>query len=225
MESPDPGTDILDTYGTSEMLHGFITNRKKNRVKPGSSGQVVHGYEIRLVDDDGYPIEGPGRGALYVRGQSAIRGYWNDPQTTAKVIKDGWVRTGDIYRRDRDGFYFFEGRVDETFKSSGIWVSSPEVEEVLCSHAAVHEAAVISEPGPDGDNVVVAFAALRDGYQPDAALREAILSCAARSLLRYKRPRLLHFVSRLPRTSTGKVQRFKLRALLKYPDDALPLAG
>ena len=218
------GTDILDTYGTSEMLHGFITNRK-NRVKPGSSGQVVHGYEIRLVDDDGCPIEGPGRGALYVRGESAILGYWNDPQATAKVIKDGWVRTGDIYRRDRDGFYFFEGRVDETFKSSGMWVSSPEVEEVLCSHAAVHEAAVISEPGPDGDNVVVAFAALRDGHQPDPALREAILSCAARSLLRYKRPRLLHFVSRLPRTPTGKVQRFKLRALLKYPDDALPLTG
>jgi benzoate-CoA ligase family protein len=218
------GGDILDTYGTSELLHGFITNRK-GRVRPGSCGQAVRGYEIRLVDDDGRLIEGVGTGALYVKGESAISQYWNKPQETAKAIQDGWVRTGDIYRRDKDGFYFFEGRVDDTFKSSGMWVSPSEIEEVLCSHAAVHESAVISEPGPGGDNIVVAFVALRKGHIPGDALREDILSCAAQSLSRYKRPSTVRFASHLPRTPTGKVQRFKLRAMFKQPDESLPLAG
>jgi acyl-coenzyme A synthetase/AMP-(fatty) acid ligase len=193
-----PGGRDIDQFDTADAIHLLAIDQSR----------VVGGHRFN-------PTTGP----------TLLRQYWNKPQETAEAIQDGWVRTGDIYRRDKDGFYFFEGRVDDTFKSSGMWVSPSEIEEVLCSHAAVHESAVISEPGPGGDNIVVAFVALRTGHVPGDALCEDFLSCAAESPPRYKRPSTVRFASHLPRTPTGKVQRFKLKAMFKQPDESLPLAG
>ena len=205
------GVDILETFGTSELLHGVISN-SKDHIRPGSSGLAVTGYEIRLLDGQGGVVEGAGRGDLHVRGGSAIPYYLNKPEKTAESIRDGWVRTGDVYRRDEDGFYWFEGRSDDLFKSSGMWVSPGEVEDALCGHPAVLEAAVVAQADAAGANVVTAYVALRPGHAAGDPLAEQIKEQAAKSLPRYKRPQRIHFMDQLPRTATGKVQRFKLRA-------------
>jgi 4-hydroxybenzoate-CoA ligase/benzoate-CoA ligase len=173
----------------------------------------MKGYEIKLLDAEGQVVEGAGRGDLYVRGASAIPYYLNKPEKTAESIREGWVRTGDVYRRDEDGFYWFEGRSDDLFKSSGMWVSPGEVEDAICGHAAVLEAAVIAETDASGSNVVAAYVALRPGHAPGEALASEIKEHAAKNLPRYKRPQRIHFMEQLPRTATGKVQRFKLREM------------
>jgi len=205
------GVDILETIGTTELLYGFISNYQ-DRIRPGSSGLAVKGYEVRLLDGQGQVVVGAGRGDLTVRGGSAIPYYLNKPDKTAESIRDGWVRTGDVYRRDEDGFYWFEGRSDDLFKSSGMWVSPGEVEDAICVHPAVLEAAVVAEVDPGGVNVVAAFVALRPGHAPGEALADEIKAQTSTVLPRYKRPQRIHFMEQLPRTATGKVQRFKLRA-------------
>ncbi len=217
------GTDVLDFCGTTELLYAFIANRK-HAIRPGSSGLAVPEYEVKLVNEQGQILHGAGTGALHVRGPSAISHYWRKPEKTAETIRDGWVKTGDIYRRDKDGFYFFEGRVDDVFKSSGLWVSPAEIEEVICAQEAALEAAIISEPGPDGDYVITAFVVLRRDETASEQVAAEILAKVAKLLPRYKRPSRVHFLSRLPRTTTGKLQRFKLRALSKYPDLDMPMA-
>src|SRR5688500_7494464 len=143
------GTEILETIGTTELLHAFIHNyRERNR--PGSSGEVLEGYQCRLIDDGGNIVEGAGRGQLHVRGGSAIPYYLNKPEKTAETIREGWVRTGDVYRRDADGFFWFEGRSDDLFKCSGMWVSPAEVEDAVARHPAVLAAAGIAEAGDRG---------------------------------------------------------------------------
>jgi benzoate-CoA ligase family protein len=206
------GVDIIETIGTTELLHGFISSYK-DRIRPGSCGVATKGYDIRLLDTQGQVVEGAGRGDLYVRGASAIPYYLNKPEKTAESIREGWVRTGDVFRRDEDGFYWFEGRSDDLFKSSGMWVSPGEVEDAICGHAAVLEAAVIAETDASGSNVVAAYVALRPGHAPAEALAADIKEQAAKNLPRYKRPQRIHFMEQLPRTATGKVQRFKLREM------------
>jgi len=201
------GLDILDGIGSTELLHMFISNRR-DLIRVGSSGVPVEGYEVRLLDERGQVIDGAGRGDLYIKGPSAIPYYWNQPEKTAETIRDGWVKTGDVYRRDAEGFYWFEGRSDDLFKSSGMWVSPVEVEEALCTHSSVLEAAVIAEPDADGTNLVAAYVVPRPDVSPDADL---IKAHAAAALPRYKCPRRIYFIEQLPRTATGKVQRFKLR--------------
>ena len=206
------GSEILETIGTTELLHAFIHNyRERNR--PGSSGEVLEGYECRLIDDRGKVVEGAGRGHLYVRGGSAIRDYLNKPEKTAETIRDGWVRTGDVYRRDADGFFWFEGRSDDLFKCSGMWVSPAEVEDAVAQHAAVLEAAVIAAADGTGATIPAAYVMLRPGTPADENLKAQILAKAAESLPRFKQPKRIHFIEQLPRTPTGKVQRFKLRQL------------
>jgi len=207
------GLDILDAIGSTELMNMFISNRK-DVLRPGSSGVPIAGYEIKLVDERGQMIEGAGRGDLYVRSASAIRFYWNKPEKTAETIRDGWVKTGDVYRRDDDGFYWFEGRSDDLFKASGMWVSPVEVEEALCAHRAVLESAVIAETDADGTNLAAAYVVLRPGHLPDEAMAEEIKAQVAAALPRYKCPKRIHFIEQLPRTATGKVQRFKLRGQL-----------
>jgi benzoate-CoA ligase len=207
------GLDILDAIGSTELMNMFISNRK-DMLRPGSSGVPIAGYEIKLLDERGQMIEGAERGDLYVRSASAIRFYWNKPEKTAETIREGWVKTGDVYRRDEDGFYWFEGRSDDLFKASGMWVSPVEVEEALCAHPAVLESAVIAETDADGTNLVAAYVVLRPGHLPDEAMAEEIKAQAATSLPRYKCPKRIHFTEQLPRTATGKVQRFKLRSQL-----------
>lgn len=200
-------TPILETIGSTELLHGYITNQKQ-RIKLGSTGLAVPGYDIKLIDDQGR--EGQ-HGVLFVKGGSAFRRYWNNDEKTSETIIDGYVRTGDIYRRDDEGFYFFEGRADDMFKSSGMWVSPIDVEDVLRGHADVNEAAVVGIPAADGTFEVTAFVALRNGTKPQDQIIAELLALSSFSLPRYKRPRQIRIVAELPRNPTGKVQRFKLR--------------
>jgi benzoate-CoA ligase family protein len=206
------GTEILETIGTTELLHAFISNNKQ-RNRPGSSGLPLEGYEIRLTDQEGKTLEGVGRGNLHVKGGTAIPYYLNKPDKTAELIRDGWVKTGDIYRRDEEGFYWFEGRSDDLFKCSGMWVSPGEVEDAVSSHPAVLEAAVVAESDERGATIAAAYVTLRPGHSAGDALSKQIMEEAAKSLPRFKRPQRIHFMELLPRTATGKVQRFKLRAL------------
>jgi len=203
-------TEIIETIGTTELLHAFIHNYR-DRNRPGSSGVVLDGYECKLTDENGSEVTGAGRGALHARGGSAIPYYLNKPEKTAETIRDGWVRTGDIYRRDEEGFYWFEGRADDLFKCSGMWVSPGEVEDAVCRHAAVLEAAVIAETDEHGGTIAAAYVQLRPGRSPTEVLSAEIKEEAAKTLPRYKRPQRVYFMEQLPRTPTGKVQRFKLR--------------
>ena len=206
------GTEILETIGTTELLHAFIHNyRERNR--PGSSGVALEGYEVKLIDDSGAAVEGAGRGHLHVRGGSAIPHYLNKPEKTAETIRDGWVRTGDVYRRDEEGFYWFEGRSDDLFKCSGMWVSPGEVEDAVCRHPSVMEAAVIAAADANGGTIPAAYVLLRPGFAAGDALAAEIIAKAGESLPRFKRPQRIHFMQELPRTPTGKVQRFKLRQM------------
>ena len=203
------GTEILESIGTTELLYAFIHNHPQ-RNRPGSSGQVLDGYECRLTDDAGRIVDGAGRGNLWVRGGSAIRDYLNKPERTAEAIRDGWVRTGDVYRRDADGYFWFEGRSDDLFKCSGMWVSPVEVEAAVARHPAVLEAAVIAEPDASGATIAAAYVMLRPGF---AVSEKEIMEEAARTLPRFKQPKRIHFMDQLPRTATGKIQRFKLRQM------------
>lgn len=202
-------TEILESIGTTELLYAFMHNHP-GRNRPGSAGRVLEGYECRLTDDAGKVVEGAGRGHLYVRGGSAITHYLNNPEKTAETVRDGWVRTGDVCRRDAEGYYFFEGRSDDLFKCSGMWVSPFEVEEAVARHPAVLEAAVIAEPDEHGATIPAAYVMLRPGC---SATEKDILEEAASTLPRFKQPKRIHFMDQLPRTPTGKVQRFKLRQL------------
>jgi len=204
------GSEIIETIGTTEMLHAFIHNYRDHN-RPGSSGVVLEGYECKLTDEQGNVVQGAGRGHLHARGGSAIPHYLNKPEKTAETIRDGWVRTGDVYRRDEEGFYWFEGRSDDLFKCSGMWVSPGEVEDAVCKHPAVMEAAVIAETDAHGGTIAAAYVLLRAGYSAGDALENEIKDEAAKTLPRYKRPQRIHFMKELPRTPTGKVQRFKLR--------------
>ena len=206
------GVEIIETIGTTELLHAFIHNFP-DRNRPGSSGMPLEGYEVRLADEHGDIVQGAGRGRLQVKGRSAIPYYLNKPEKTAELIRDGWVTTGDIYRRDEEGFYWFEGRSDDLFKCSGMWVSPGEVEEAVITHPAVLEAAVVAEADDKGATIAAAYVALRPGNSASPALGAQIMEHAAKTLPRFKRPQRIHFMDALPRTATGKVQRYKLRQL------------
>jgi benzoate-CoA ligase len=198
------GVPVLDGIGSTEMLHMFMSNRQ-DAVRYGSSGQLLKGYEARLLEN----------GDLWIRGDSAARGYWQNPEATASTFIDGWVRTGDLYRRDEDGFWFHLGRSDDCFKSSGQWVSPVEVEGVLSRHSRVSAAAVVE--GFDADQLPCACAfVVTPEVESDAAqLEHELRKLAAESLPRFKQPRKYIFVSELPYTATGKIQRFKLRHQLR----------
>jgi benzoate-CoA ligase family protein len=206
------GTEILETIGTTELIHAFIHNYRHDN-RPGSSGVVLDGYECKLEDEAGTVIRGPGRGNLFVRGGSAIPYYLNKPEKTAETIREGWVRTGDVYRRDADGFFWFEGRSDDLFKCSGMWVSPGEVEDAVARHPAVLEAAVIAAADESGGTIPAAYVMLRPGHAASEGLAEQIKEEAAKTLPRFKQPKRIHFMEQLPRTPTGKVQRFKLRQM------------
>ncbi|MDT4967774.1 MAG: hypothetical protein QOJ64_2511 [Acidobacteriota bacterium] len=204
------GLDILDGIGSTEMLQMFISNRR-GRLKAGSSGQVISGYEAKLLDKEENPVVGAGAGQLLIKGGSACVGYWNDPANTASTIENGWVRSGDMYRRDDDQFYWFEGRSDDLFKVKGLWVSPIEVEEALLSCLDVVQAAVVPGLNRDGMNVVIAYVVLRSGSVPGDDAAAGLKAAVSKTLPSYKCPAEVRVVSSLPRTATGKLQRFKLR--------------
>lgn len=205
------GLEILDGIGSTELLHIFISNTR-GEVRPGGSGREVPGYEAKLVDADGAAIEGAGSGRLLVRGASATRGYWQDDAKTAETIEDGWVRTGDVYRRDESGTYWFEGRSDDLFKVKGLWVSPVEVEEALVACDGVREAAVVAGVTRDGATVPVAYLVLSpEARGRGAGAVDAITSRLRSAIPSYKCPARIHLLDELPRTATGKVQRYRLR--------------
>jgi benzoate-CoA ligase family protein len=203
--------EILDGIGSTEMLHIFISNYP-NEARAGASGRVVDGYSARLLDDTGQEVAANALGNLWVKGASAFVGYWNRADLTAATIQQRWVKTGDVYRHDDDGFYYHVGRSDDCFKVSGLWVSPIEVESVLAAHPAVVEAAVVSASGADGLATARAFVVIRTEDDAEKISAELKAFAAAR-LPRYKAPSKIVIVETLPRTATGKVQRFKLRQL------------
>jgi benzoate-CoA ligase family protein len=206
------GVEILDGIGSTEMLHMWMSNHSGD-VRYGSSGTLLDGYEARLLDQDGNATPPGDAGNLWVKGASAARGYWNKPETTARTFVDGWVRTGDLYRCDEDGFWFHMGRSDDCFKSSGQWVSPVEVEAVVLRHPSVHAAAVVEDFDEHGLPGPTAFVILSDGEGKD--VEEDLRQKTKEALPRFKRPRKYVFVTELPYTATGKIQRFKLREQLR----------
>lgn len=208
------GVQLLDGIGSTEMLHMFMSNHE-NDVRYGSSGRMLNGYEARLVDENGEPTPDDVEGNLWIKGESAARYYWERPDETARTFVDGWVRTGDLYRRDRDGYWYHMGRSDDCFKSSGQWVSPVEVEGVLLRHEGVGRAAVVEDFDADHLPCACAFIVRQEVESDPVALEKTLREFAAASLPRFKQPRRYVFVDELPYTATGKIQRFKLRQALR----------
>ncbi len=205
------GVDIVDGIGSTEMLHIFISNRP-DRVRYGSTGWPVPGYRIELRGDEGQPVPDGEPGDLYIHGPSAAMMYWGNRQKTRDTFQGGWTKSGDKYIRNEDGSYTYGGRSDDMLKVSGIYVSPFEVEATLVQHPAVLEAAVIGVPDAEGLTKTKAFVVLKAGAEAtDAELKAFVKD----KLAPYKYPRQIAFVTDLPKTATGKIQRFKLRELEK----------
>ena len=206
------GLTILDGIGSTELLHIFISNRPDD-VQPGSSGRPVPGYEARIVDEDDKPVAQGDVGRLLVKGRSAAARYWKNPEkTAATMLGDDWINTGDTYLQDADGRYVYCGRSDDMLKVSGQWVAPAEVEGILFRHPAVLEAAVV---GWEDDHKLVkpkAFVVLKAGQPAGEALAGELRAFVKERTLPHKYPRWVEFVSDLPKTATGKIQRYKLRA-------------
>ena len=205
------GTVILDGIGSTECLHIFIGNRLDD-YRPGTSGKPVPGYEVRVLDNDGKPVARGESGALWIRSESAARYYWNKPEKTAETMVDGWLNTGDTYREDPDGYLVYEGRNDDMLKVGGIWCSPIEIESCLITHPAVLEAAVVGRADADRLIKPQAIVVLKQPGTGSDALTDELMDLCRKTLAPYKYPRWVEYVTDLPKTATGKIQRFKLRA-------------
>jgi benzoate-CoA ligase len=201
------GVHIVDGIGSTEMLHIFISNRPE-RVRYGTTGWPVPGYDIELRGDDGQPVPDGETGDLYIHGPSAAMMYWGNRSKTRDTFQGGWTKAGDKYLRNADGSYTYGGRSDDMLKVSGVYVSPFEVEATLVQHPAVLEAAVIGVPDTEGLTKTKAFVVLKSGAQATEAELKAFVKDR---LAPYKYPRAIEFVDDLPKTATGKIQRFKLR--------------
>jgi benzoate-CoA ligase len=205
------GVEILDGIGTTEILHIFLSNRK-GRARPGSTGLPVPGYEAVLVDDDGHSVPQGEIGNLRVKGDSIMAYYWNQHEKTKDTLFGHFIQTGDKYYQDADGYFWYCGRADDMLKVGGIWVSPVEVENTLIAHASVLEAAVVGREDTDKLVKPKAFIVLNDGFSGSPELEADLKTFVKDKIAPYKYPRWIEFVSELPKTATGKIQRFKLRA-------------
>jgi len=204
------GIEILDGIGSTEILHIFISNRP-GRAKAGSTGEIVPGYEGKIVDDEGREMPAGEVGTLYIKGDSIASGYWNKHEQTKKTFMGEWINTHDKFRLDADGYYWYAGRTDDMFKVSGQAVWPADVESLLQEHSAVLESGVV---GVEADNELVkpmAFVVLKDGYEGSPELVKELQDFVKNNTERHKYPRWVKFVDDLPKTATGKIQRFKLR--------------
>lgn len=204
------GVEILDAIGSTEALHMFIANRP-GAVRPGSSGQIIPGCEAQIVDDDGHPVRQGEIGNLLIRSDAVCAYYWNQHEKTKAMIRGHWIRTGDKYWQDEDGYYWYAGRADDMLKVSAVWVSPVEIENTMREHPAVLDAAVIGRTNADGLTKPMVFVTMRAGYEPSLQLADELKAFAAQRLSSYKLPEWIEFVDSLPKTATGKLQRFKLR--------------
>lgn len=205
------GLDLLEAIGSSEALHVYICN-EIGRTRRGSLGRAVPGYDIMIVDDDDRPVTIGEPGEIIIRGGSVATYYWNKPQKTAQAMRNGWFHTGDTAYQDADGFFYFCGRKDDLLRVGGMWVSPSEVEAALVAHPMVSEAAVV---GALDQNQLVkpkAFVVLRDRDKASPGLQSELLSFVNGQLAGFKCPKWIEFRPDLPKTVTGKIERFRLRA-------------
>lgn len=204
------GVDILDGLGSTEMLHIFLSNRAGD-VRYGTTGKPVPGYDIRLLDEDGRPVAKGEIGELQVSGPTSAAYYWNNREKSRSTFLGPWTRSGDKYSENNDGYFTYAGRNDDMLKVSGIWVSPFEVESAVASHAAVLEAAVVGQADENGLIKPKAYVVLRADVSQSPELAADLQHHVKSRLAPYKYPRWIEFVSELPKTATGKIQRFKLR--------------
>jgi benzoate-CoA ligase len=205
------GVEILDGIGSTEILHIFISNRR-GRVKPGSTGEIVPGYEARIVDEEGHEVATGEIGDLLISGDSICAYYWNKHEQTKDTIEGHWIRTGDKYSRDEEGYFWYQGRSDDMLKVGGIWVSPVEVEHALIQHPAVLECAVVGVEDQDKLIKPKAYVVLKDPSRAGDNLARALQQFVKNKIAEYKYPRSIEFIAELPKTATGKVQRYKLRS-------------
>jgi benzoate-CoA ligase family protein len=203
------GIDILDGIGMTEMLHIFLSNRP-GQVRPGTTGVSVPGYDLRVVDEAGQDVPPGTPGTLYVRGDSTATGYWSRYDASRQVFQGEWLRTGDTYVQDADGYYACLGRTGDMLKASGIWVSPAEVEARLLAHEAVAQAVVVAAPDREGLEKPVAYVVLEAGH---AVTEPELIEFCRAALPSFKRPRKVVFVAGYPTTATGKVRRVDLRTM------------
>lgn len=204
------GLEILDGLGTSELLHIFICNRP-GAVRPGSSGQPVPGYELKLIDEEGREVPRGEIGTLLVKGGSAAQQYWRGREKTLTTMRGEWIDTGDRYYQDADGYFWYAGRADDMLKVGDLWISPVEVENCLRDHKAIREAAVVGMADERGLSKPRAFVVLREGREPSAELEQEIRRHVLDDLGPVKAPRWVTFLEKLPKGPTGKLQRAKLR--------------
>src|SRR5262245_23177871 len=207
------GQTILDGIGSTELLHIFCSNTSEEH-KPGSSGKPAPGYELRILDDDGRPAPTGETGNLFVKGASAAPYYWHQREKSRRTMQGDWTATGDRYRMDEEGFYWYEGRADDMLKIGGEWVSPIEIENALIEHPAVRESAVVGVP-VDGvlriRAVIIPASQQTSDQTLNRALKEELQEWCKQRLQRFQYPHIIDFVDELPKTATGKIQRFKLR--------------
>ena len=206
------GLEILDGIGSTEILHSFISNRP-GRARAGSTGEVVPGYEARIVDDDGNELPTDQVGTLLIKGDSIALGYWNKHERTKETFRGHWINTHDKFRVDRDAYYWYAGRTDDMIKVSGMAVWPADVESLLQEHPAVLESGVAGVPDPDGLIKPMAWIVLKDGHHATLELARELQDFVKNNTARHKYPRWVEFVDDLPKTATGKIQRFKLRQM------------
>ncbi len=204
------GVPLIDGIGSTEALHIFISNRATD-LKPGCTGRLVPGYSAKIVDETGTQVGCGEQGKLLIKGDSTARYYWNNPVKTAQTMIDGWLDTGDTFYQDESGYFYYCGRNDDMLKVGGIWCSPFEIEARLNEHPKVFEVAVVAQADDNDLIKPAAYVVLNDPADAGDILRDELLLHCKQGLAHYKYPRWIYFVDDLPKTATGKIQRFKLR--------------
>jgi benzoate-CoA ligase family protein len=206
------GVEILDSLGSTETLQMVIANRP-GEAKPGSSGKIIPGYEAKIVDEHGHVVAPNEIGDLLIKGDSTCSGYWNKHEKTKETFVGDWFRTGDKYYQDHENYFWYAGRSNDVFKVNGQWLSPAEVESALIAHPAVREAAVVAREDHDGLTKAAAYVVVNAEFTPSEELSRELQELVGQKIGGYKRPRWIEFLSEIPKTATGKLQRFKLREL------------
>ena len=213
------GLEILDGVGSTD-VGGIYLSNVPGKVKPGSCGMILPGFEGKLVGDDGQEVPQGEIGALWVKNDGTTPYYWNNHEKSKENIHGEWFNTGDKFYVDEEGFYWYAGRADDMLKAGGIWVSPLEIEGILLGHPAVFECAVVGAPDASNLEKPLAFVVVRGGYEPSPQLERELQDYVRSKTAHYKYPRWVKFVNELPRTASGKIQRYKLRAALRNDNKA-----